>query len=544
MDKKRVFIIISIICVLFIFLANNVFIPFIADDISWIPKNDSSIFQNILDRQYHHYMTQNGRITCHTILQLLVWAGEGVFNLFNTLVFAAVLFITCKLSSTKQGWWSIIFWALIILEYLYLIPDASSLFYWAAGACNYLLSIFLCGSFLLLLRKIHTARVNKVVQCLLLCFAFIAGWSHEAFVLPIAFTLIPYLYLNRKKVTLFEILYIVSFWVGGMLIVVSPGSMHRLGVTNSTTTVQISFFAIILEKVLCAFKIFREGRMLYVLFAILLYNLIRNRRHFIDYIKKEWFLFSCFILSCGVSAALGAGGRAVLPAEFYSFVLVCRYLDNYTNIFDNKWLEKISLLLITLMIIHHVFICNANAKMWGEYRNAVEQIDEPGFDGTVYYDYNPIDNPLISNFIKDPYRELMTSYWMRFPFKCQFTTLLTKEELQRMSVEEYNQWDEVRFVGNDYLIKKSSAMLNLISKNKVVFRFMPIAISSTDSDTPWMAALYHTAISHIFPSRYPSSKCVGKDDYDIIKIDNKEYIRFYVPNAPIRRTISSIYILQ
>lgn len=544
MDKKRVFIIISIICVLFIFLANNVFIPFIADDISWIPKNDSSIFQNILDRQYHHYMTQNGRITCHTILQLLVWAGEGVFNLFNTLVFAAVLFITCKLSSTKQGWWSIIFWALIILEYLYLIPDASSLFYWAAGACNYLLSIFLCGSFLLLLRKIHTARVNKVVQCLLLCFAFIAGWSHEAFVLPIAFTLIPYLYLNRKKVTLFEILYIVSFWVGGMLIVVSPGSMHRLGVTSSTTTVQISFFAIILEKVLCAFKIFREGRMLYVLFAILLYNLIRNRRHFIDYIKKEWFLFSCFILSCGVSAALGAGGRAVLPAEFYSFVLVCRYLDNYTNIFDNKRLEKISLLLIILMIIHHIFICNANARMWGNYKDAIAQIDEPGFDGTVYYDYHPVNNPLIANHIKDPYRELMTSYWMRFQFKCHFTTMLTKKELQRMSVEEYNQWDKVRFIGNDYLIKKSSATLDLISKNKVLFRFMPITISSTDTDTPWMAALYHTAISHIFPSRYPSSKCVGKDDYDIIKIDNKEYIRFYVPNVPIRRTIRSIDILQ
>ena len=544
MDKKRVFIIISIICVLFIFLANNVFIPFIADDISWIPKNDSSIFQNILDRQYHHYMTQNGRITCHTILQLLVWAGEGVFNLFNTLVFAAVLFITCKLSSTKQGWWSINFWALIILEYLYLIPDASSLFYWAAGACNYLLSIFLCGSFLLLLRKIHTARVNKVVQCLLLCFAFIAGWSHEAFVLPIAFTLIPYLYLNRKKVTLFEILYIVSFWVGGMLIVVSPGSMHRLGVTSSTTTVQISFFAIILEKVLCAFKIFREGRMLYVLFAILLYNLIRNRRHFIDYIKKEWFLFSCFILSCGVSAALGAGGRAVLPAEFYSFVLVCRYLDNYTNIFDNKRLEKISLLLIILMIIHHIFICNANARMWGNYKDAIAQIDEPGFDGTVYYDYHPVNNPLIANHIKDPYRELMTSYWMRFQFKCHFTTMLTKKELQRMSVEEYNQWDKVRFIGNDYLIKKSSATLDLISKNKVLFRFMPITISSTDTDTPWMAALYHTAISHIFPSRYPSSKCVGKDDYDIIKIDNKEYIRFYVPNVPIRRTIRSIDILQ
>lgn len=544
MDKKRVFIIISIICVLFIFLANNVFIPFIADDISWIPKNDSSIFQNILDRQYHHYMTQNGRITCHTILQLLVWAGEGVFNLFNTLVFAAVLFITCKLSSTKQGWWSIIFWALIILEYLYLIPDASSLFYWAAGACNYLLSIFLCGSFLLLLRKIHTARVNKVVQCLLLCFAFIAGWSHEAFVLPIAFTLIPYLYLNRKKVTLFEILYIVSFWVGGMLIVVSPGSMHRLGVTSSTTTVQISFFAIILEKVLCAFKIFREGRMLYVLFAILLYNLIRNRRHFIDYIKKEWFLFSCFILSCGVSAALGAGGRAVLPAEFYSFVLVCRYLDNYTNIFDNKRLEKISLLLIILMIIHHIFICNANARMWGNYKDAIAQIDEPGFDGTVYYDYHPVNNPLIANHIKDPYRALMTSYWMRFQFKCHFTTMLTKKELQRMSVEEYNQWDKVRFIGNDYLIKKSSATLDLISKNKVLFRFMPITISSTDTDTPWMAALYHTAISHIFPSRYPSSKCVGKDDYDIIKIDNKEYIRFYVPNVPIRRTIRSIDILQ
>ena len=70
------------------------------------------------------------------------------------------------------------------------------------------------------------------------------------------------------------------------------------------------------------------------------------------------------------------------------------------------------------------------------------------------------------------------------------------------------------------------------------------AISSTDTDTPWMAALYHTAISHIFPSRYPSSKCVGKDDYDIIKIDNKEYIRFYVPNVPIRRTIRSIDILQ
>ena len=544
MDKKRVIIIVSIICVLFIFLADNLFIPFISDDIFWIPKNDSNIFQNILDRQYHHYLTQNGRITCHTILQLLVCAGEGVFNLFNTLVFAAVLFITCKLSSIKQGCWSIILWALIILEYFYLIPDASILFYWAAGACNYLLPIFLCGSFLLLLKKIHTVRTNKTVQYLLLCFAFIAGWSHEAFVLPIACTLIPYLYLNRKKVTLFEILFILSFWVGGMLIIVSPGSMHRLGVTNSTAMVQVSFLAIILEKVLCAFKIFREGRMLYVLFAIVLYNLIRNRRRFIDYIKKEWFLFSCFILSCGVSAALGAGGRAVLPAEFYSFVLVCKYLENYTNILDNKRLEKISLLLITMMIIHHFFICIANEKMWGNYNDAVAQIDEPGFDGTVYYDYHSVNNPLITNYIKDPYRELMTNYWMRFPFKCHFTTMLTKKELQRMSVEEYNQWDKVRFIGNDYLIKKSSATLDLISKNKVLFRFMPITISSTDTDTPWMAALYHTAISHIFPSRYPSSKCVGKDDYDIIKIDNKEYIRFYVPNVPIRRTIRSIDILQ
>ena len=170
-----------------IFFVRNCLLPLAADDYSYAFVWDGDGIGNILagvpdtiervdsvgdliQSQWSHYMTWGGRTPAHTLIQLFVWLGKGLFDVLNTLMFAALIVLTARLADVRLTLRSLLW---IALGLWVAVPEWISTMQWLTGACNYLWM----GVFQLLFLKLSCG--NKAPQGII-PLGLLAGWSNEA----------------------------------------------------------------------------------------------------------------------------------------------------------------------------------------------------------------------------------------------------------------------------------------------------------------------------------------------------------------------------
>ncbi len=135
-----------------IFFVRNALLPLAADDFSyafiWDGDHVGNILYGVSDTiervnsiddlirsQWSHYMTWGGRTPAHTLIQFFIWIGKIYFNVANTLMFVALIFLIARLAdvrlSTKNLLW-------IAFGLWLAVPEWISTMQWLTGACNYL----------------------------------------------------------------------------------------------------------------------------------------------------------------------------------------------------------------------------------------------------------------------------------------------------------------------------------------------------------------------------------------------------------------------
>lgn len=229
----------------FIWQGHSMFTPLTEDAVR------ISSLKDIVVSQCSHYLTWSGRAVSHTIIQLFLWLGKPVFNIFNAAV--SVLLIMEIYWCAHKGKMSTQFNAGMVCCIAFMLwaftPGFSGVFLWISGACNYLwTAVFLLAFLLPYIRKYYAFEdkltENDFFVFLMFLMGVIAGWSNENSICWIIMLLAVFLFVNRRRNVMESWMFagLAGLIVGYALLMLAPGNIARLQVELTNMHAEIGPF--------------------------------------------------------------------------------------------------------------------------------------------------------------------------------------------------------------------------------------------------------------------------------------------------------------
>ncbi len=206
----------------------------VADDFTYLFRfDDHSRVDSILDiipSMAAHRQLMNGRLAAHGLVQLFLMLPKTVFNIVNSLVFMAVIWLMYSIArhSGKRNTLLLLtlFGALWVLQL-----DFGQVFLWLDGSLNYLWSGALSLVFLLpYIRKFRQGRELTPWQTLgFTLFSFIVGGYSENSAVAVVFMALLLLVLSRVmdggRLRLWCFLSLAAALLGFMLMLTAPAEL-------------------------------------------------------------------------------------------------------------------------------------------------------------------------------------------------------------------------------------------------------------------------------------------------------------------------------
>lgn len=527
-----------------LFFLINEQVPFFSDDINWIgsleTNNFSGFVESVINRQVDVWLTENGRAMNHLLWQITVANGDLCYDVFISVVFVFYLWSTINLAAIRFVWNSLFLWSIAAFSTLYLSPASSSNFYWAAGGCHYLWPAMLSIVYLLLLKKSCINKFSIIKLTFLSFFSFIAGWTHEIFALPISFALfcmIIYNICKGKHLSIQHFCLIIPFWLGALLIVVSPGTIARIAGNGGAEGA--TFLSALLAKAVTSFKIFRYGRCFYVLLALLIYLALSKKKSLVEFVKDNVFLCLCCLGSLGIVVILGVGGRAVWGVEVFSLLIIIKWVNSVLAHSDKSavW-NKIGAVLAVIIIVHQACLIKPFKESWDTYRAVVEQTKLSDFEGTASMEQWKSDNPLIDPFVAHPYEMMMEDMWMRIPLHCNVCRTDVYDYLKKNGGQMTEK--TVMNIDGDFVVPLSEEIEKAVRAGAFEMKLKPITYTQQGS---LMYLTWHQMLQMMWPERYPKTiSAVYEDEVSCLSVGGRQYLRFEKPVRPVYREIESVII--
>ena len=244
---------ILILCGIFISIfILNVLTPLIADDYSYSFGKNGKRITNLFDiiiNQINHYFSWGGRSVAHTIAQIFLMFPKWIFNIFNSLVYVAFIYlIYLHVKDDKEEKPLIIL--LIHFAIWFLIPTFGQTVLWLTGSCNYLWTMTIMLAFLYLVRKdVKTPSIFKNITILL--FGIIAGWTNENTSFGLITAIIGLMILNKskhQKISNFCKCALIGNIIGFIILIVAPGNFIRETYFQDSTPFIIKIFQRIIDN--------------------------------------------------------------------------------------------------------------------------------------------------------------------------------------------------------------------------------------------------------------------------------------------------------
>lgn len=532
--KWAVFVLIIVIAI--IFYVQNTIVPFFSDDISL--ARDTCASTGLLDNvyfliqyMYDFWLTTNGRIVNQFVWKVMCISGTDVFDVFNTFMFLMYSLLIVKLCVPFENKFHPFVWFVLLFCILYLVPDSDSLFYWAAGSLNYMFAPALAVGFFLLLRWLdNIENVSGISMLFISLYAFLAGMTHEVFSLPIALSLV--IFILKAKGNIKKTIKIVSiFYVAGVAFVVfAPGTIIRLLLMQGGGDAPM--VQALMNKLLQSFKVFRYGRLLYVLLFAIIYLVLFNRNKFKKFINEYAFLLLCTLFSFLIVFLLGVGGRAVCGVEFFVLLVVVNVVEKKAS--NTCRFVNFSYILLVLIISHQIYLTIYMKDAWQTLIN-VDKLAQhmPTKEKKVL----PMaewksDNLLVDPFVAHPYEMMREDKWMRFPYNCEICRTDVYDFLNNKS----NALKDGR-IGDDYILLYSENLIDDIDKGKYNVILEPMTLMTGEG---LFSSLWHFCLKTLFPERYPTKMILTKDNVAILKIGENSFLRIEKIYAPIPRNVINV----
>ena len=325
-----------------------------------------SSFTDVIFSQYNHYFYVNGRTIPHILEQSFagLW-GENCFNLINVFAFLLlnmlVIWISGKRNLTKFG-----YWVATVFFIWFLLPCPVDLFLLMSGALNYTWSAVLCLAFLLVYTKVRQMeRVNWGVAFLLFLLGVISGWTHESLVVGIsgALFIIYCVQYNKRRPKSPEVILVVGFWLGTVLLCLSPAARGRASFDHPS--IWETFLLII-----------GELRTFYVLLFLLVCTFFREKRNGNHHTLKKFFYdnqlyFYIIFIEFVFSLVIGFRNvRQLFGIELFSVVILIKLISEQTS-FNTVWCRSISIVAASVIILHMAFVIPCAKRSHAQFQDIV-----------------------------------------------------------------------------------------------------------------------------------------------------------------------------
>lgn len=344
---------------------------------------------DVISSQYNHYFYGNGRSIAHAVEQLFTGViGVNVFYLFNTLVFVFAIVMFVRKYMCRQYYLS---WLLAIVMFLYLFPYPSKLWFSINLAPNYLSPIF--WSLILIYQwdklREKEGEVSKVVLWTAPLVGLLAGWSNEAFAIPIAGGFFLYYIFNVKKVNPRALLSLIPLWVGTAIMVFSPGNISRFMKSSGEGGGKL------MEVVQNAGDNLLQLKLFWLLLIVVVAFAIFNRKRLVSVVKEHVVIAIAFVIGLLFGLVANTAYHSFTGIEFFAMILSCSLIAPLIEKLRHK--TVVAVVLTLAFCVHQKMIVDAE-KTQVEMQRALISEFTSNRDGVVLYD-NSYITPWVKPFV-------------------------------------------------------------------------------------------------------------------------------------------------
>lgn len=327
--------------------------------------------------QFNHYFYVNGRTIPHLIEQLFAGIlGKENFNFLNVLFFLLLNMLVVWMSG-REYVCNFSYWIAAFFFLWFLLPYPADIALPMGCAVNYVWSSVFCLVFLLVYHRVkRMEKVNWLVTIFLFLLGLVAGWTHEALVIGISGALFICYYMHYRRPKAHEIVMVVGFWLGTLLVCLSPAARGRalfdhpsVGETLFVMASELRGFYVFVFLLCCVPLCGKKNRNISVL-----KNFIRDNRFYFYVILIE-FSFSLFIGYRNV--------RQLFGIELFFVVLSMKLISYLVSPISIRF-RLFSILVAILIVIHMACVVPYAKCSHMQFQNLVESYMQSE-DGVVYF---------------------------------------------------------------------------------------------------------------------------------------------------------------
>lgn len=290
-------------------------------------------FIDIFPSQYAHYFTMNGRVWAHILCQgfSALW-GQTAFAVCNGIVY--ILFVLLFLRIAGMSWRCVSDLSVCILIILFFCDTS----YNANCQIGYIWTSTVTLAFIIQYFKAKESKNNTLWKFVFLFLvSLFAGNGNEAISIGVGAALVVESAINFRCLTKPQIVMILGFGIGGLLLCLSPGIMNRASEESA-------------DVIWSAYRLIIHSRMLYVLIITLSVLKLRHRIHLMDFFRDNQFFVIAIIVLLIFNFIIGIGlsNRQLFGVELFSGILTARALR---DVKIPKWIPFSSAMLVIAIYV-------------------------------------------------------------------------------------------------------------------------------------------------------------------------------------------------
>lgn len=371
----------ALVLFVLMFYVMNTIVPFFGDDYAVIYSvYDNELITSLPDlfkSAIYSWLTMNGRFFCNLFMMSFPSIlQETLFNIFNASILALTLWLFLKLISSNS-WIESIAAVIVVLSGVYVIMlEDGSLFFWGAGAANYLWSMAMSLAFLAILQ--HVRNKNKPMGVgmgiTLMLSTFLLGLQHEMFVIPISFSLFVYYAFNRRFLNRNLLFVLAGFFMATLIVFASPGNFNRM--VQESGMEGLNIMTIVRRTIsLCKSLV-----LFYLFIAAWIILWLKCKKKAISYLRSNAVILLMLVSSFAIPILAGQGGRATTAIEMFSIIGLGRLIYGVEGLSVNKWFYG----LVALLFIHFSLVIHDSFYKWKIIDNCSQAYLHSGKDDNIF----------------------------------------------------------------------------------------------------------------------------------------------------------------